>query len=111
MSLSDHGLQRWPGNLPGAVGEFNRACRRGRAPRTVVALSLAVLSAACSNAVREVPRDGALDYPEYMRVPSRAPSAEETGDSAPVLAWRARAGRGSLGPVALGDRVAVVATV
>ena len=48
---------------------------------------------------------------EYMHVPSRAPALDEVLDSAPEQVWRARLGRGSLGTVAMGERVAAIASV
>ena len=48
---------------------------------------------------------------EYMRVPSRAPALDIALDSAPEQVWRAALGRGSLGTVAMGERVAAIASV
>ena len=74
-------------------------------------LALALVSSLACSPTRRVPRGGQEEMREYMRVATRAPALAERVDSAPQQIWRATRGRGTLGQVALGDRLAAVATV
>jgi len=58
-----------------------------------------------------VPIAGAPDAREYLGEPGRAASAGEQLSADPRERWRAQPGRGTLGTVALGDSVVVVASV
>ena len=58
-----------------------------------------------------MPHAGDNDVRDFLRVASRAPALEETIDSAPEQIWKVAAGRGTLGQVALGERVVAVASV
>jgi outer membrane protein assembly factor BamB len=75
------------------------------------ALFIAVNLTACSLTLRDVPRAGVNEVREYLGSASRGAAVREVVDSAPELVWRADAGRGSLGAVAMGERITVVATV
>jgi outer membrane protein assembly factor BamB len=70
-----------------------------------------VVNAACASTYRDVPRDGANDVHDYLGAPGRAPATLEAIDSAPTRVWRATVGRGTLGALAVGERVTAVATV
>ena len=86
------------------------ADRVNGARRQLPALVVLPLMLACSLVSRG---ESVTEEPvrEYMRVPSRAPALEESVDSAPQQVWRATLGRGSLGAVAMGERVAAIASV
>lgn len=99
MPLILRGLRVERGKLRRLRIEVNRA-----AP-------LLILLGACAVTFRDVPRQGTNEVREYLGGPTRAASASVVIDSAPVEVWRARAGRGSLGPAAVGDRVTAVATI
>ena len=64
---------------------------------------------ACARIARDVPRSE--EAREYLRTPSRAPALAEVIDTAAEQVWRAKAGRGSLGAIAIGERVAAIASV
>lgn len=83
------------------------------AARTSAALlgAIVVACAACAGASRRVPGAAAIEVREYLGDPARDAGAEETLSRDPRELWRAGAGRGTLGAVALGDSVAVVASV
>lgn len=89
--------------------------RRARVVRASRALSLGAAAAlahgGCASRARAVPRPGTVEIRDYLGDPSRAAAANETLSADPRQLWRTAAGRGSLGPVALGDAVAVVASV
>ena len=104
------GCPGWLGNLGGPVARVNRTTRTDRTGRRVAAVAGALGLAACATSLRDVPRDGA-SVREYLGDPSRAPAALEAIDSAPALVWRANAGRGTVGALAVGERVTAVATV
>lgn len=76
-----------------------------------MAVNAACACVGCASATRPVPRDIAGDVREYLRVPSRAPSADERVADDPQLAWRADLGRGTVGALAVGEGVSVVASV
>ena len=77
------------------------------------ALLLALLTVpaalACASAARDVPRSE--EVREYLRIPSRAPALGEVIDTAAQQVWRSKAGRGSLGAIAIGERVVAIASV
>lgn len=66
------------------------------------------VNAACTAALREVPRDLPVETREYLLVATRAPSATESIDDAPQLVWRARAGRGMSSLPSVSSRVTLV---
>lgn len=85
---------------------------RGR-PRALLSAALVLLAVApgCVSRRREVPAAGAPHVPEYLGDAARSGSADEELSSEPRERWRAQPGRGTLGAVAVGDSVVVVASV
>ena len=83
----------------------------GRPLASVNAAAAALLLASCLGPRRPVPREAASDVREYLGSPARAPAQLERVDSAPAPVWRTAAGRGTVGALAVGDRVTAVATV
>ena len=79
------------------------------------ALALLVVTVAsfggCSRAARRVPDAAAIDLRQYLGDASRDAGVDESVPADPREVWRTSAGRGTLGAVALGDSVAVIAAV
>lgn len=100
MSLSDRWVARWAGKLWTLRNRVNRG-----------GAFAAIIAAACGITFRDVPRGGANDVPEYLGGPRRSVSAGEQIDTAPQVIWRAAAGRGTLGAVAMGEQLTALATV
>lgn len=75
------------------------------------ALCGATVAGACARGARAVPSGGASEVRQYLGDAQRAGTAGEALSRDPRELWRASAGRGTLGAVALGDSVAVVASV
>ncbi|MGI9076594.1 MAG: hypothetical protein ACR2G6_04565, partial [Gemmatimonadaceae bacterium] len=75
------------------------------------ALLITVNVLGCSGVKRHVPRDGVNDVRGYpgQRSDSGPLPAPISGD--PRVAWRAIAGRGTVGAPAIGDRVIAIATI
>lgn len=71
----------------------------------------AIVATACGVSFHDVPRGGANDVADYLGGPTRAATATERVDTAPGRVWRVTAGRGTLGAVAMGERVTAIATV
>jgi outer membrane protein assembly factor BamB len=88
--LHFHGLRRWRGKLLVLVGAVN---------------------AGCAVTFHDVPRGGDEESPQYLGVPSRAPSRGESVPSEPELVWQSSAGRGTVGAPAVGELVTLVTTV
>ena len=76
--------------------------------RNLALVSLAV--AGCAVTFRDVPRDGVNESREFMLTPSRAPFAELSIDSAPVVAWRTKGVHGSVSLPVVGERITLVTT-
>ena len=91
MSLIDLGLRHWAGKL------------------SALLITVNVLS--CSGVKRRVPRDGVNDVRSYPGAPSSVNSELEVISGDPRVAWRATAGRGTVGAAAIGDRVIGIATI
>lgn len=72
--------------------------------------ALLASGAACGGHARRVPA-AAIDVREYLGGPERAAGADESLSRDPREVWRTSPGRGTLGAVALGDSVVVVASV
>ena len=101
MSLTDRWSARWAGKL---------RTLRNRVNCGASALA-AIVAAACGVTFHDVPRGGANDVTEYLGGPTRSSTAAERVDSAPERVWSATAGRGTLGAVAMGERVTAIASV
>ncbi len=91
MSLIDLGLRRWAGKLS--------------------ALLITVNVLGCSGVKRRVPREGVNDVRAYGGAPLDVSPLPEAVSSEPRVAWRAFAGRGTVGAPAIGDRVIAIATI
>src|SRR3982751_6959713 len=105
MSLRYRGLRQWASNLPGAVVRVNRTATRAAAA-TVACLCVAL---ACARGAGHVPDAAGIDVRQSLGDARRSADRDETISPDPRERWRAGAGRGTLGSVALGDSVAVVA--
>ena len=108
-------MRVWRGKLEMTyIGVNARRTPRGRAATRssarLAACVLALASACASPLSRDVPREGDNEVREYLGDASRAPAAEVALDDDTQQAWRADAGRGSLGAVAMGERITAVAT-
>ncbi|MBC7789289.1 MAG: PQQ-binding-like beta-propeller repeat protein [Anaerolineae bacterium] len=60
---------------------------------------------------RRVPRDGVNDVRGYSSVASDVDPLPDANTTDPRVAWRAFAGRGTVGAPAIGDRVIAIATI
>jgi len=109
MSLIYRRLRGWLGKLSGASGTVNGT--PGALARTAATGLGLVCAGACIGPQREVPRVANTSSREYLGSPSRAPSAMERVDSAPVPVWRGRTSRGTAGALAVGERVMALTTV
>ena len=77
----------------------------------MVTLACMGASVGCRAPVRDLPVEGAAIVPTYLGGRARAPMTRERVDSAPERIWRAVAGRGTLGALAVGERITVLTTV
>jgi outer membrane protein assembly factor BamB len=66
------------------------------------------VNAACASASRDVPRDVPVEVREYLLMPTRAASANETLEAEPRPVWRTTAGRGVASLPAVSSRVTIV---
>ena len=82
-----------------------------RSGTTVVAALAIVASSGCSLLHRDVAPANGGEVREYLGASARRNAELEHIDAAPGVVWRAPAGRGSAGAVALGERVTAVTTV
>ena len=99
--------------LPAALA-MRGAVKLPRTTRTVksFALALAIASlSACVPTAGRVPREGHNDVPEYLGNGRRVRNAAETVGDNPTIVWRQEAGRGSIGAVAMGERLTLVTTL
>src|SRR5687767_8752835 len=76
--------------------------------RNLALVSLAVVG--CAVTFRDVPRDGVNESRQFMLTPSRAPFADVSIGSAPVVAWRAKGIHGSVSLPVVGERITLVTT-
>ena len=90
------------------AGKLGRAVRGVNSRDAVVALLLC--TAGCVATFRDVPREGVNEFREFLGVPSRAPSAASTPDTAPAIAWRVKGLRGSVASLAVGERITLATT-
>lgn len=74
------------------------------------ALMLAVL-VACPVTSGRVPREGNNEVREYLGSPNRSRNPAEVADPDPEVVWKQDAGRGSLGAVAMGERLTVTTSL
>ena len=86
------------------------AVNRRRAAFAIVALTT-VAQTGCSFVQRDVAPSNGGEVREYLGASARREAEPESIDLTPRVVWRAPAGRGSAGAVALGERITGVATV
>jgi len=99
--------------LPAALA-LRGAVKLPRMTRTVKSFALALAMTtllSCATTSGRVPREGVNDIPEYLGNARRVRNASETVGSNPTVVWRQEAGRGSLGAVAMGERLTLVTTL
>ena len=83
--------------------------RRGAAIAMIAMVALA--PAGCSYFQRDVAPSNGGEVRDYLGASARRDAEPESIDLTPRVVWRAPAGRGSAGAVALGERITAVATV
>jgi outer membrane protein assembly factor BamB len=88
----------WGGKLGTLAGRVN-----------VAAALLGAL--ACASTYHEVPRDGVNDVFQYLGSATRGAWPLEMVDTNPARVWHTSVGRGTMGALAVGDRVTALATV
>jgi eukaryotic-like serine/threonine-protein kinase len=99
--------------LPAALA-MRGAVKLNRTTHTVNSLALLgvlALTAACATTSGRVPREGNNDVPEYLGSAKRTRNPNETIAPNPTVVWRTDAGRGSIGAVAMGERLTLVTTL
>lgn len=104
-------IRRWARKLSGAVYSVNESHARHMTWLMTFALACVGASGACRAPIRDLPVEGAAVVPTYLGGRARAPMTRERVDSAPERIWRAVAGRGTLGALAVGERITVLTTV
>jgi outer membrane protein assembly factor BamB len=76
----------------------------------VATLAFGIL-ASCTTTSGRVPREGNNDVLEYLGSPHRTRNPAEIADTNPTVVWRQDGGRGSLGAVAMGERLTVITSL
>ena len=93
---------------------MTRAEKLTRTTATVKLITFALLfaaSTACVTTSGRVPREGNNDVPEYLGNANRTRNPSEIADPDPEVVWRQVAGRGSVGAVAMGERLTVLTSL
>ena len=91
--------------------------RAEKLTRTAAAVKLITVvlvlgaSASCVSTSGRVPREGNNDVPEYLGSANRTRNPSEVADPDPEVIWKREAGRGSLGAVAMGERLTVLTSL
>src|SRR4051812_45286894 len=111
MSLRYRGVRQWASDLPGAVVRVNRIATRFAAATLACLCAALAATLACARGAGHVPDAAGIDVRQYLGDARRSADRDETISPDARERWRASAGRGTLGSVALGDSVAVVAAV
>ena len=72
---------------------------------------LLIALAGCVTTLGRVPREGNNDVPEYLGNSNRTRNPSEVADRDPEVVWKTDAGRGSVGAVAMGERLTVLTSL
>jgi outer membrane protein assembly factor BamB len=85
---------------------------RARVTVKLIAATLALGGlVSCTTVSGRVPREGNNDVLEYLGSPHRSRNPSEIADTNPTVVWRQDGGRGTLGAVAMGERLTLITSL